>query len=250
MNQHYYSGISGLQLPIPKYQFPEAFRPSSRLTYYSSLFNSIEINRSFYELPKGKTMQKWAAETGEKFTFTFKLWKEITHVKGFAFKETDVRKFMQAIDEVGEKKGSLLIQLPPALHSSYAPALDRLLGIIRECDPKQSWKVAVEFRNESWYEATTEELLGWYDASWVIHDKLPGKIAETNPDSSHVYIRFHGPGGDYRGSYTDDFLREYADQINTLLQEGKTLFVYFNNTMGDAIRNLQTLNQFAGDRSS
>src|SRR6478735_6068117 len=96
--QNFYSGISGLVLPIPKYKFPEAHQQSSRLTYYSSLLNSIEINRSFYVLPRGKTMAKWSHEVPENFTFTFKLWKQITHAKGLQFKESDVKDFLNAID--------------------------------------------------------------------------------------------------------------------------------------------------------
>jgi len=60
-NNHFYSGISGLQLPIPKYLFPDPYKQSSRLTYYASLFNSIEINSSFYKIPLSTTIAKWAA---------------------------------------------------------------------------------------------------------------------------------------------------------------------------------------------
>jgi uncharacterized protein YecE (DUF72 family) len=76
----------------------------------------------------------------------------------------------------------------------------------------------------------------------VIHD-LP---ASTTPliDSpvNTRYFRFHGPGGRYRGSYTDEFLFEYAQHIKTGLTERKTIYCYFNNTMGDAVKNLQDLN--------
>lgn len=82
----FYSGLSGLALPIPKYLFPEPHRNSSRLTYYASLFNSVEINSTFYKLPMQKTVSKWAGEVPENFRFTFKLWKEITHVPGINFK--------------------------------------------------------------------------------------------------------------------------------------------------------------------
>jgi uncharacterized protein YecE (DUF72 family) len=59
-----------------------------------------------------------------------------------------------------------------------------------------------------------------------------------------MYLRFHGPGGNYRGSYSDDILSEYASYIMEWRAEGKTVFVYFNNTMGDAYNNLVTLNKF------
>ena len=74
----FYSGLSGLQLNIPQYLYPPPFENASRLTYYASLFNSIEINSSFYKIPKAATVAKWAACVPENFKFTFKLWKGIT----------------------------------------------------------------------------------------------------------------------------------------------------------------------------
>src|ERR1700722_3888388 len=96
----FYSGISGLQLPIPKYLFPPPFENASRLTYYSSLFNSIEINRSFYKIPRSPTLVKWAASVPEKFKFTFKLWKGVTHNKDFSFNKEDVSEFFESINSV------------------------------------------------------------------------------------------------------------------------------------------------------
>jgi uncharacterized protein YecE (DUF72 family) len=56
------------------------------------------------------------------------------------------------------------------------------------------------------------------------------------------YLRFHGPGGSYRGSYPDDFLNEYALHVISCMENGQDVYVYFNNTMGDAVKNLMTLN--------
>src|SRR5688572_14244003 len=127
----FFSGISGLVLPSPKYKFPEEFQKSSRLTYYSFLFNSIEINRSFYALPNGKTMAKWSNEVSDHFKFTFKLWKQITHVKGLQFQALDVKNFMNAIDHVGAKKGCLLIQFPASVKSQNMHQLNQLLHVVQ-----------------------------------------------------------------------------------------------------------------------
>ncbi len=108
----YYSGISGLQLHIPKYLFPPPYENASRLTYYSTFFNSIEFNSSFYKIPQQATITKWRDSVNDDFRFTFKLWKEITHCKGFDFKKEDVELFMKAINKVQNKKGCLLIQFP------------------------------------------------------------------------------------------------------------------------------------------
>lgn len=101
----FYSGTSGLVLPVKNKQFyPVAFQDKSRLTYYASLFNSIEINSSFYKIPMPSTVAKWAERVLEHFRFTFKLWREITHVKGLAFDPVNVERFMYTIDQIGNKK--------------------------------------------------------------------------------------------------------------------------------------------------
>ena len=86
----FYSGLSGLQLPIHKYQYPPPFENANRLTFYASLFNSIEINSSFYRIPQTATVAKWADSVPENFKFTFKLWKGITHSKGLNFNNEDL----------------------------------------------------------------------------------------------------------------------------------------------------------------
>lgn len=239
----FYSGTSGLVLPFPKYKFPEDFQRSSRLTYYSSLFESIEINRSFYVLPNGKTLAKWSNEVHEHFKFTFKLWKQITHTKGLQFQESDVKKFMDAIDNVGEKKGCLLIQFPASIKGQHRHQLEHLLQVVQANDTNNSWKVATEFRDSSWYTEETYDLADAYGATIVIHDKSKAASPHVTRFKT-VYIRFHGPQGDYRGTYNEAFLYEYTTYIREWLDEGKSVFVYFNNTMGKAFDNLKTLNDY------
>jgi uncharacterized protein YecE (DUF72 family) len=243
----FYSGMSGLVLPIPKYKFPETFQNSSRLTYYASLFNSIEINRSFYVLPNGKTMAKWAKEVPERFTFTFKLWKQITHAKGLQFQDADIKTFMEAIENVGSKKGCLLIQFPASIKSQCIVQLQHLLEVVRSNNT--SWKVAIEFRDSSWYTDDTFNLIETYGATFVLHDKARAASPHITLNTDAVYIRFHGPQGDYRGTYSEPFLAEYATYIHEWLETGRSVFVYFNNTMGDAFSNLKKLNQFVATQS-
>ena len=237
----FFSGLSGLQLPVPKYLYPSPFENASRLTYYSSLFNSIEFNSSFYKIPRAVTVARWAASVAEKFKFTFKLWKEITHSKGLNFKETDVSAFFNSVNLVQDKKGCLLIQFPPGLDKNNIDQLNRLLSCIQNSVITQEWKIAVEFRNKSWYHQEVYEILNSYKASIVIHDMPKSATPLLDHKSDFIYIRFHGPTGNYRGSYPDEYLREYATYIKEWIEEGKTVYVYFNNTMGAAINNLNSL---------
>jgi uncharacterized protein YecE (DUF72 family) len=241
----FYSGTSGLVLPVPnKLHYPTQFQDKSRLCYYASLFNSIEVNSSFYKVPIAKTMQKWAQDVPDNFTFTFKLWQGITHQKGLVFAAADVDRFMNSINAVAEKKGCLLVQFPPSVKADSMGQLHNLLSYLHLSNPNNEWKIAVEFRHSSWYNEKTYLLLEQHQMTMVIHD-LPASATPMDPlDLDYVYLRFHGPNGGYRGSYTDDFLQEYAGYITEWLEEGKTVYAYFNNTMGDAVKNLTVLNSY------
>jgi uncharacterized protein YecE (DUF72 family) len=245
--RNFYSGISGLQTPIPKRDFPPEHADKSRLAFYASLFNSIEVNSSFYKIPIAKTLIKWAAEVPDDFKFTFKLWQGITHNKGLAFNPDDVFKFMEIIGAVGTKKGCLLIQFPPSITIAQQRQLQLLLDKVSEANNDKQWKVAVEFRHKSWYDESIYELLESFNASMVIQD-LPASASPllTTADD-FVYLRFHGPNGGYRGSYPDDVLYEYASYIKEW-QEDKRVYTYFNNTMGAAMNNLLLLKGFVEEQ--
>ncbi|WP_207533067.1 DUF72 domain-containing protein [Desertivirga arenae] len=244
-SQNIYAGTSGLVLPVKnKMSYPEEYQDKPRLCYYASLLNSIEINSSFYKLPMAKTVAKWADTVPDDFKFTFKLWRDITHNKGLTFNKENVARFMQVISEVGEKKGCLLVQFPPSLTNAAFRQLETLLGSIQEQETATGWKIALELRNASWYNDELSELLESSGSSLVIHDKIESSNLLTDNPAEFIYLRFHGPGGNYRGSYSDEFLSEFSYYIRDWQEEGKTIYTYFNNTMGDAIGNLATLNNY------
>lgn len=240
-----FTGTSGLVLPVPnKAAFPAEFQDKSRLTFYASIFNSIEINSSFYKIPMAKTVAKWAESVPEDFKFTFKLWREITHHKGLEFKPEDVKRFLGTIASAGTKKGCLLVQFPPSLTAASFPVLAKLLNVIAQTDAQQEWKLALEFRNRSWYREETYGLLDQCNAGLVLQDMPASATPFLENQLDFVYLRFHGPDGNYKSSYDDDFLSEYGQYIKSWQEEGKSVYVYFNNTAGDAVKNLITLNQF------
>jgi uncharacterized protein YecE (DUF72 family) len=240
----FFSGLSGIELPIPKYQFPSEYQKTSRLTYYSSFFNSIEVNSSFYKIPMNRTVQRWALSVDENFKFTFKLLGEITHSKNLNFDVSHLERFIHTINDVGEKKACMLVQFPPNLESANIHQLESLLKSIKLYDPNNSWHVAIEFRNKSWYNLDVYDLIEYFKSVIVIHDMPASATPLINIPADFIYLRFHGPTGNYRGSYSEAFLVEYAEYIKEWIREGKTVFVYFNNTAGDAFNNLRSLNKF------
>ena len=80
------------------------------------------------------------------------------------------------------------------------------------------WNIAIEFRNKSWYHNDTYDLLNYYKTAMVLQDKSGATAPLEELDAPYIYVRFHGPTGNYRGSYDEIFLNEYAGYINGWLE--------------------------------
>ena len=233
------SGTSGLVLSEPnKLHFPLEFREKHRLIYYASKFNSIEINSSFYKIPNCRTYKNWSEMVPLDFQFTVKLWQGITHEE--VYDPADLERFLNAFQCLGDKKGCLLIQFAAKTRMDFS-GFDRLLENIRRLDPQEEWRLAVEFRHAQWYASEIYEILDEFNACMVLHDMPKCIPPELNKNADFVYLRFHGEKGDYKGSYTVPFLLDKANKIRCWLERGKDVYVYFNNTIGDAVSNLQAL---------
>lgn len=242
--KQFYSGTSGLTLPTTKEHFPTEFKEKSHLEYYASLVNSVEINSTFYKLPMASTFVKWEESVSADFRFTFKVPKTISHAKGLDFSEEDVKEFIAVIENMSSKKGCLLLQFPPSVKIAKYEKVKNLLTLLNELTSDSDWNVAVEFRDESCYITEVSEILDELNITMVLHDMPKGATGFEEPKGNVVYLRLHGPELRYRGDYSDEFLIELAEKIKKWLLDDKTVYVYFNNTMGAAFKNLQDLNKF------
>ena len=243
LTQQFFAGTSGLVLPVPNKQaFPAAFKDKSRLGYYAHLFNSLEVNSSFYKIPRAATVARWAQQVGDSFTFTFKLYKGITHNKLLAFDKTLVKQFMEVVNEAGNKRGCLLIQFPKSTQVNLGQ-LGKLLGCVEQHN-KIGWGICVECRNIGWYNNDIYKLLDKFDASLVIHDMPGSATPQLQPWTNHVYLRYHGVLGDYKGTYEQHFLQQQANLVVEYLKNGRTVYAYFNNTIGLAVENVATLRSY------
>ncbi|MFT3910861.1 MAG: DUF72 domain-containing protein [Ferruginibacter sp.] len=240
-------GTSNIVVPGNKQSYPPAFQGKSRLNYYSSFFNSLEINSSFYKIPMPATFEKWSKDVPVHFRFSVKFWKEITHVKELKVGHSDIERFLKAANMLGNKKGCLLVQFPGKIGIEYYNKVEKILKYINEYDPGNKWRVAVEFRNPSWYTGETFELMDEYNTSIVLHDIPNSRNMSVNKKASFIYIRFHGPVGDYRGSYNKQLLQERAVKIKAWLAKGKDVYAYFNNTIGAAFENAISLQKMIND---
>ncbi len=147
---------------------------------------------------------------------------------------------MRAIAPARYKTGCLLIQFPPSVKVDKLNELQQLLAAVDHYN-EAKWTIAVEFRDASWYERETAEILEEYKASVVMHDITASAPPLKFAAAENAYIRFHGPDGNYRGSYDDSVLKRKAAEIRELLRSDKQVYVYFNNTIGDANKNLDLL---------
>ena len=240
-----YSGTSNIVVPIKQSQYPPQFSGASRLQYYASLFSSLEVNSSFYRIPKAATIEKWRESVPSHFRFTFKVPKGITHAKGLQFSVEEVERFAESVAHIGDKKGCLLVQLPPSVKREQQEELEGLLECLR--DDAKGWKIAVEFRHSSWYNSAVYRILQSYGAALVEQDLPASATPPVQVAEDFTYLRLHGPDGGYRGSYDNKILANYAARIVDGIKNGRDIYVYFNNTMGDAIGNLQTLNKKVRD---
>lgn len=234
-------GISNGHMPGNKSSFPPEYRLKSRLHYYSSLFNTIEVNSCFYKTPLRSTYEKWARDVPDNFQFTLKLSKDITHAKDLSGDLACMDTFLQAAAGTGNKKGCLLIQFPGKITLDHFSRVEEILTRLRSHDPDQQWRKAVEFRNESWYITETTELLNEHNATMVLHDFSKARLSAWGGHASFMYLRFHGPGGNYRDSYSEQVLIEKTAMIREMAAAGKDVYVYFNNTAGNAFENARYL---------
>jgi uncharacterized protein YecE (DUF72 family) len=234
-------GTSGISLPGSKQSFPAAYQSRSRLNYYGSLFNTLEINSTFQKTPMPRTIQKWFAEVPENFRFTLKLSRDITHVKKLLVSLENIDNFLAAASYFGNKKGALLVQFPASITSVYYKEVMQILQRIGEKDLDTEWQKAIEFRSGTWYNNQTYDLLTHFGATLVLHDMPKSNNLHVPAMVDFAYFRFHGPKGDYRGDYTTGFLQEQSQKMQRLLEQGKDVYAYFNNTMGNACDNAQTL---------
>jgi uncharacterized protein YecE (DUF72 family) len=236
-------GTSNGHMPGNKSTFPPEYRNSTRLHYYSSIFNSIEVNGTFYKTPLRSTFEKWAAEVPDDFRFTIKFTKEISHSKALRYDPATIVHFMDAASGLGIKKGSLLIQFPGKIDLEYFIHVEEILEQLRTNNTLQDWRTAIEFRNESWYISETTEMLKEYDVAMVMHDYRKAKVLSDTGTANFTYVRFHGPAGNYRDSYDENTLDEKAEMISAMLHAGKDVYAYFNNTMGGAFGNAMYLKE-------
>jgi uncharacterized protein YecE (DUF72 family) len=217
--------------------YPDKLAKAHFFTYYMEQFNTVELNNTFYHLPKMKTVEHWMDESPDTFLFALKAHREITHYRKLKDVKEPLYRFIHLIKPLKSKIAAILFQLPPALHKD--PEL--LAAFLTLLPP--GYRFAVEFRHESWMCEEIYTVLKSYNIALCLHDFSQRKITPVIT-ADFTYMRLHGPTGRYGGSYDNETLQHYADMLQEMAHHQKALFVYFNNdTEGYAVQNARTLLQ-------
>lgn len=218
--------------------YPEGTPSSRQLAEYRKVFDTVELNNSFYHLPAESTFEKWKADTPSNFLFSVKGSRYITHMKKLLLPHDALTIFLDRAAILGEKLGPILFQLPPGWNIN----VDRLEAFLKLLPSGNRY--TFEFRNRTWYDPSVYELLRTHDAAFCIYE-LDKHQSPMEITADFVYVRLHGPGGKYQGRYSPGALSEWANQCKSWQQEGKDVFIYFDNDeSGYAAFNAQELKNF------
>jgi len=206
--------------------YPKGLARRKWLEYYAERFGTVEMNVTFYRLPKEEIFRSWRDRTPEGFVFAFKGSRYITHVREFKGISGSAEKFMDCVSVVGDKLGPILWQTKPS-HRKDVGSLESFIEVISDWP---GTKHAFEFRHESWFDDEVCEVVAEAGMT-VVRGDLKRELPDPPDDFSFIYVRKHGPQR-YRGSYTAEQLRADARNIGKWLNAPKDVYVYFNNDIG------------------
>lgn len=215
--------------------YPRDLADGEWLGFYARRFSTVEINNTFYQQPDRQTFVQWRETVPPGFEFAVKANRYITHMKKLKDPAEPVATFVQGVAALEDHLGPMLFQLPPHWHLN----LERLRAFL-ETLPAAGRHV-FEFRDPSWFDERVYDLLAEYGAAFCIHD-MAGQPSPKVVTADLVYVRFHGPDGQYQGSYDKQALAGWAGAFSTWRRQGKEIYCYFNNDEeGHAPENASTL---------
>ena len=220
--------------------FTDDARQSDFLSQYASVFNSVEGNTSFYNIPSRETVLKWRKATPDGFKFCFKFHRSITHQKLLDDVEDDIRNFLETFDPITDRLGPFMIQLPPRFSPKEFPRLEKVIGML-----PSSYSYALEVRHPDFYEGRAENrlnrLLTSYNIDRIIFDtrKLHAMksedptVLEAKKKKPNCPVRFINTGsrpfvrfvGSNDPVANEAYLKEWSIVIADWIKEG--LHPYF-----------------------
>ena len=211
------------------------------LAYYAKQFSTVEINNSFYRLPDQETLSKWRECVPAEFVFSVKASRYITHMKKLKEVQEALDSFLRRIEEIGEKLGPVIFQLPPRWRCNR----ERLAAFLKLLSG--DFRYAFEFRHDSWWDEAVYQLLSEYNIAFCIY-QLDRRMSPKKRTADFVYVRLHGPDAAYQGSYDEQTLAGWAGTFLNYSKDCRQIFCYFDNDQyGYAVRNAHQLKKILTD---
>jgi uncharacterized protein YecE (DUF72 family) len=218
--------------------YPPKWPASKMLAHYQRDFDTVELNNTFYRLPSPAALENWRSSTPPGFEFAAKGSRFLTHMKKLKDPKPGLDKFLDRVEILREKLGPILFQLPPNWELDFA-RLEAFLDVL-----PAHHRYAFEFRNESWNTPEVFRLLRARNIAYCAFH-LAGYQSPVELTADLAYIRLHGPGGKYQGSYSDDALGGWARRIREWSADLNKICVYFDNDdSGYAARDALRLREF------
>jgi uncharacterized protein YecE (DUF72 family) len=221
--------------------YPKGVPVRHWLEHYATLFDTVEVNATFYRLQPPEVPRAWAAQTPDGFDFAVKGSRYLTHVKRLAATGRGVERFFASVEGLkdADKLGPVLWQLPPNFHRDD----DRLATFLDGLPPGRH---AVELRHQSWFTDDVYALLDERDAALVAADDPRMPFQTRRRTASWAYARFHRgdrPDGDYSAAA----LRTWKRRLGAWRGKGD-VYAYFNNdwAIGKSAANAGRYARFAG----
>jgi len=226
-------GCSGWNYPHWRQRvYPKGLPARRWLEYYATLFDTVEVNNTFYRLPSRSAVANWVKETPPGFLFTIKASRFLTHMKHLKDMEEGVERFYERIEPLVEspKLGPVLWQLPERFHRND----ERLASALRRLP---AGRHCFEFRHPSWFAPDVYALLRENGVALVIgdHPERPFQAHELTAD--WTFARFHYGRGAPNGNYSQRELEEWERRF-AAWRARVEVFAYFNNDWeGFAVKN-------------
>lgn len=221
-------GCSGWQYkPWRGVVYPEQLSQRLWFVHYATLFDTVEINNTFYRLPPPATVDRWREQAPESFCYSLKVGGFGSHRMKLRDAASWLPNHLDRAQRLGPHLGPNLVQLPPRWRVNP----QRLDEFLDAAPASMRW--AVELREPSWLCDDVFDVLARRGAALCVHDLLADHPWQRTTD--WVYLRFHGPDAlarPYHGRYGPERLEPVAQQIERWVDEGCDTFAYFNNDVG------------------
>jgi uncharacterized protein YecE (DUF72 family) len=224
--------------------YPLRLPGREQLLYLARHFDTVELNASFYRLPRSTSFEKWDRETPDGFVFAVKVPKTITHNRKLHDVTDDWHQLREAVGPLEHKVAVYLAQFAPSFRASDEN-IERMRAFLQLV---QGQRVAFELRHASWFEPPALDV--FIEAKACVVQAESSRYPHTPPGfapADFTYYRLHGPRELYASQYTDEELEYWGDMIRADVAAGRDVYAYFDNDFSAyAIEDARRLRELLG----